>query len=99
MKLYTLYIGLAKVDTLQQRASAIASLEEVLLHRFGGYSHSVIAGGWRDGSETYREPSLRVELVSDLPEHELDTVAIFAKARFDQLSVLVTVTPAGIKFL
>jgi hypothetical protein len=82
-----------------ERASAIASLEEVLLHRFGGYSHSVIAGGWRDGSETYREPSLRVELVSDLPEHELDTVAIFAKARFDQLSVLVTVTPAGIKFL
>jgi hypothetical protein len=99
MKLYTLYIGLAKVDTLQQRASAIASLEEVLLHRFGGYSHSIVSGGWRDGGLTYRESSLRVELVSDLPEHELDTVAIFAKARFDQISVLVTVTPAGIKFL
>jgi hypothetical protein len=68
MKLYTLYIGLAKVDTLQQRASAIASLEEVLLHRFGGYSHSIVSGGWRDGGLTYRESSLRVELVSDLPE-------------------------------
>jgi hypothetical protein len=99
MKLYTLYVGLANVDARHERASAIASLEEVLLHRFGGYSHSVIAGGWRDGSETYREPSLRVELVSDLPEIEVETVAIFAKARFDQLSVLVTVTPAGIKFL
>lgn len=94
--LYTLYSGYERDAFDSPIAPAVAS---EMLHRcelravktFGGYSRSMIQGGWLNDDHIVRETSVRWEIVTDQPmDAQVDQFAEFVREQFRQNTVIVS---------
>jgi len=97
---HTFFIGLQSAQSEGISDVLIAKLELAAIDAFGGYSHSIVNGGWRSPSgEVFREQSLRLEVVSDCTDPQVTAFAAYARGLFHQESVLVTTSSPLVRFL
>jgi hypothetical protein len=94
-----IYCGLEKDrnnQPIRHVAAQLRRCEQLAAETFGGYSHSVMDGGWIDqcvphADVVVREKSLRWEIVTDADEEaEVDKFAEFVRVLFHQNTVIVS---------
>lgn len=98
-EVHVLYIGLEAATKEGLRDALVSAFLKRIATLFGGYSASVVTGGWiSDSDQLVEEAALRVEIVTDKAV-EVEFMAKVAKAHFHQECVMYTRHLAKVAFV
>lgn len=106
--LYTLFVGVEK-DALNHTIGAaeyrdmLTSAQHETAEQFGGYTMSLVTGGWKDPQGVLiREESIKFELSMEATKEndvKVRSWARWMRRRFHQASVLLTAINQGEEFI
>ena len=99
---YTIYIGLNDSDTHEQKMLTekyVSLLKKVCFSYKVAFSVSIVNGGYFHEDGTYVEEKTLALMLMDVEESTVDAVAQDLCAFFNQESVMVTKTPAEVRFI
>ena len=99
---YTIYVGLNDSETREQKLMTekyVSLLKKVCYSYSVAFSVNFITGGYFHADGTYVEENSLALMLMDVEESTVDAVAQDLCAFFNQESVMVTKTPAEIKFI
>ena len=99
---YTIYIGLNDSDTHEQKhltEKYVSVLKNVCFNYKVAFSVNLINGGYFHEDGSYVEEKTLALMLMDVEESRVDDIAADLCAFFNQESVMVTKTPAQIRFI